>query len=103
MSNDTVLTSANDGIFTITLNRPARRNAVDGPTADALRRAFTEFEESDALKVAILCGAGGNFCAGADLGRGGQIMVVNPSLPVNSVAEFVGEVCALVAVRLPCF
>jgi enoyl-CoA hydratase len=67
MSNDAVLTSANDGIFTITLNRPARRNAVDGPTADALRRAFTEFEESDALKVAILCGAGGNFCAGADL------------------------------------
>lgn len=56
MSNDAVLTSANDGIFTITLNRPARRNAVDGPTADALRRAFTEFEENDALKVAIQIG-----------------------------------------------
>ncbi|MDX1557363.1 MAG: crotonase/enoyl-CoA hydratase family protein [Marinobacter sp.] len=67
MTEEAVLTSANDGIFTITLNRPDKRNAVDGPTADALRRAFTEFEESDVLKVAILCGAGGNFCAGADL------------------------------------
>ena len=67
MTEDAVLTSADDGIFTITLNRPAKRNAVDGPTADALRRAFTEFEENPALKVAILCGAGGNFCAGADL------------------------------------
>jgi len=65
MTEKAVLTSINDGICTITLNRPDRRNAVDGPTADALRRAFTEFEENDALKVAILYGAGGNFCSGA--------------------------------------
>jgi len=67
MTEEVVLTSADDGIFTITLNRPKKRNAVDGPTADALRRAFTQFEQSDVLKVAILYGAGGNFCAGADL------------------------------------
>ncbi len=67
MTATPVLTDATDGIFTITLNRPEHRNAVDRPTADALRRAFVEFEQNDDLKVAILCGAGGNFCAGADL------------------------------------
>lgn len=67
MTEQPVLTSHEDGVFTITLNRPERRNAVDGPTADALRRAFTEFEENDAFRVAVLCGAGGHFCSGADL------------------------------------
>ena len=67
MTEHAVLTSIDEGIYTITLNRPDKRNAVDGPTADALRRAFIEFEENDALKVAVLCGAGGNFCSGADL------------------------------------
>ncbi|MGM0767920.1 MAG: crotonase/enoyl-CoA hydratase family protein [Pseudomonadota bacterium] len=67
MTDHPVLTAVDDGILTITLNRPGKRNAVDRPTASALRRAFTEFEENHALKVAVLCGAGGNFCAGADL------------------------------------
>lgn len=67
MTDQPVLTSLSDGILTITLNRPDQRNAVDRPTADALRRAFTECEENDEVKVAVLAGAGGNFCAGADL------------------------------------
>ena len=67
MNEQSVLTNHHDGICTVTLNRPDKRNAVDGPTADALRRAFTEFEENDTLKVAVLAGAGGNFCSGADL------------------------------------
>lgn len=67
MNEPAVVTSVDEGIYTITLNRPGRRNAVDGPTADALRLAFTEFESNDTFKVAILCGAGGHFCSGADL------------------------------------
>jgi enoyl-CoA hydratase len=51
----------------VTLNRPDARNAVDGPTALALADAFRTFEADDTLKVAILTGAGGHFCAGADL------------------------------------
>lgn len=51
----------------ITLNRPQARNAVDGPAAAALADAFRAFEADDALHVAILTGAGGQFCAGADL------------------------------------
>jgi enoyl-CoA hydratase len=62
-----VRTDTDQGILTITLDHPARRNAVDGPTAAALRQAFERFEADDALLVAVLTGAGGQFCAGADL------------------------------------
>ncbi|WP_430432047.1 crotonase/enoyl-CoA hydratase family protein [Oceanicaulis sp.] len=51
----------------ITLNRPDRRNAVDGPTAAKLADAFRQFDADEGLSVAILTGAGGTFCAGADL------------------------------------
>ena len=54
-------------ICTVTIDRPAVRNAVDGPTATALADAFRRFDADPALAVAILTGAGGTFCAGADL------------------------------------
>jgi enoyl-CoA hydratase len=54
-------------VFTIAMNRPDKRNAVDGPMAAELLRAFEAFEADDSLRVAVLCGAGGHFCAGADL------------------------------------
>ena len=56
-----------DAIATITLHRPECRNAVDGPTAAELRKAFEAFEADDALRVAVLTGCQGHFCAGADL------------------------------------
>jgi enoyl-CoA hydratase len=56
-----------DDICTITMDAPHRRNAVDGPMAAELLAAFEQFEADDALAVAILHGAGGTFCAGADL------------------------------------
>ena len=64
---DDVIYATDGAICTITLNRPERRNAVDGPTALRLSEAFDRFEADAALAVAILTGAGGNFCAGADL------------------------------------
>jgi len=64
---DAVLYDVDEHVCTITLNRPERRNAVDGPMAGALRDAFRAFEEDDDLSVAVLHGAGGTFCAGADL------------------------------------
>ena len=54
-------------VVVVTIDRPARRNAVDGETAVALADAFRAFEADDALAVAVLTGAGGTFCAGADL------------------------------------
>jgi len=59
-------------VCTLTLNRPDKRNAVDGAVAAQLRAAFERFEADDALRVAVLTGAGGHFCAGADLGAVGD-------------------------------
>jgi len=54
-------------IAVVTLDRPEARNAVDGPTAAELAAAFRRFEADESLSVAVLTGAGGIFCAGADL------------------------------------
>ncbi len=57
----------------VTIDRPEARNAVDGPTATALYDAFRTFDGDDGADVAVLTGANGTFCAGADLkqiGRG---------------------------------
>jgi len=51
----------------LTIDRPERRNAVDGATARLLRQGFDEFEADDGARVLVLTGAGGAFCAGADL------------------------------------
>lgn len=56
-----------EGITVITINRPHRRNAIDGPTGKKLTDALLDFERDDTQKVCILCGAGGTFCAGFDL------------------------------------
>jgi len=62
-----VLKAIDGPIVTITLNRPECRNAVDGPTATELRMVFEAFEADPALRVAVLTGSSGHFCAGADL------------------------------------
>ncbi len=54
-------------ITTVILHRPEVRNAVDRDTADALTRAFREFDADPDASVAILWGDGGTFCSGADL------------------------------------
>ena len=54
-------------VTTVVLSRPARRNAVDGATADALAAAFREFDTDPGAAVAVLYGEGGVFCSGADL------------------------------------
>jgi enoyl-CoA hydratase len=54
-------------VWTVTIDRPEVRNAVDGPTAGALADAFRAFDADEEARVAVLTGAGGQFCAGADL------------------------------------
>lgn len=53
-------------VWTIILNRPERRNAIDGPTAEALAAAFRDFEAQAEARIAVLWGRD-SFCAGADL------------------------------------
>jgi enoyl-CoA hydratase len=54
-------------VLVVTINRPHARNAVDSATAEALAEAFLAFDRDDDLHAAILTGAQGTFCAGADL------------------------------------
>jgi len=85
MSLPTVRTERDQRVLVVTIDRPDARNAVDRPTADALFATFTEFDRDDSLDVAVLTGAGGTFCAGADLkavatDRGNRV-VADPEAP----------------------
>jgi len=62
-----VRTERRDDLFLVTITRPEVRNCVDRETAAALATAFREFDGDETLRVAILQGEGGCFCAGADL------------------------------------
>ena len=64
---NSVRTERVDAMLVVTINRPEVRNAIDGPTASALAQIFRDFDVDDALSVAVLTGAGGTFCSGADL------------------------------------
>jgi enoyl-CoA hydratase len=73
-----VLVTREGPVHVVTIDRPEVRNAVDGPTAALLAEAFRSFDEDDSLSVAVLTGAHGTFCAGADLkgigdGRGNRV------------------------------
>ncbi|HEY4001761.1 MAG TPA: crotonase/enoyl-CoA hydratase family protein [Candidatus Xenobia bacterium] len=63
----TVMMERQGPVTTVLLSRPECRNAVDGPTAQALADAFRTFEADPQARVAVLHGLGGTFCAGADL------------------------------------
>ena len=65
MSN--ISTEKIDSVLVVTINRPEVRNAIDGPTAAELAQAFRNFDTDETLAVAVLTGAGGTFCSGADL------------------------------------
>jgi enoyl-CoA hydratase len=54
-------------VTTVVIDRPEARNAVDRATAEELVAAFTAYDADDSQSVAVLTGAGGTFCAGADL------------------------------------
>src|SRR5213592_53237 len=67
MERPGVRSETNGPVTTIILDRLERRNAVDPPTAAALRAAFRAFEKDRTARVAVLWGANGTFCAGYDL------------------------------------
>ena len=64
---DALVVEHDGPVTVVTINRPERRNAVDSVCADRLREAFVAFDAADDRSVAVLTGAGGTFCAGADL------------------------------------
>ena len=70
----TIHIQRNGAVTTVVIDRPEARNAIDRATAQALADAFRAFDADPQASVAVLCGAGGHFCAGADL----KSFVANP-------------------------
>ena len=66
MSNE-VLVDVADGVMTVTLNRPEAKNAANKAVAVGIAAAMDQLDGDDSIRVAILTGAGGTFCAGMDL------------------------------------
>ena len=67
MPDQDVLLSVTDGVASIVLNRPERRNAITGPLVEGLVSAFTSVGERDDVGVVLFHGAEGAFCSGLDL------------------------------------
>lgn len=83
---DTVLIERRGEILVVTINRPEVRNAVDSTTARRLAEVFVDFDDDPSLKVAVLTGAAGTFCAGADLksvGEGSFEPTPPPAIPID--------------------
>ena len=64
---EAVLVTVDDGVAVITINRPQARNAVNGEVARGMAGAIEELDARKDVRVLILTGAGGTFCAGMDL------------------------------------
>src|SRR5438552_1443938 len=64
---DEILTSVADGIATVTMNRPAQRNAMNRAMLDGLRKVIDDLDERRDVRVVVMRGAGLAFCAGMDL------------------------------------
>ncbi len=81
---DALLTSLDGGVLTLTLNRPAKRNALNGEMIDLLHAALERADLDGDVRVVMLKGAGKDFCAGADLDE--LLASVNRSLAENEAS-----------------
>jgi enoyl-CoA hydratase/carnithine racemase len=67
MSGGVLLYDVSDGVATLTLNRPDKRNALNAELVDALKAGLSEAAADGAVRVVAITGAGRDFCSGADL------------------------------------
>jgi enoyl-CoA hydratase/carnithine racemase len=103
MADDVLLTSRDSGVLTLTLNRPHRKNALDAGLWAALREQLTVARDDADVRALVITGAGGAFCAGADLSGGvsaghpldrmrrvNEVALLLHELPVPSIAKVDG-------------
>ncbi|MEU2654543.1 crotonase/enoyl-CoA hydratase family protein [Streptomyces sp. NPDC007325] len=79
MSWTTLHHRVEDGILTVTLDRPDRLNAFTPTMAGELERTFTEVNDNDDVRAVVVTGAGKAFCAGMDLGSDGNVFGLDES------------------------
>src|SRR5256886_17334574 len=75
---ETLIVDRADGVVTVTLNRPEKKNAINGPMWRELIEVFDEVADMPSDRVLVITGAGDGFCSGADLSPGN-----NPDLEVQ--------------------
>lgn len=102
MTEPVLLRADNDGVVTLTLNRPARKNAISDDLWDALRRELTGISRDRAVRALVITGAGDAFCAGADMtdARTGhpldrmhginEVALLLHELPIPAIAKVTG-------------
>ena len=84
-----VLVESNDGVVTVTLNRPEKRNAIDGEIIDGLLAALVQIGSDKTARVVVLAGAGDAFCAGLDMANMGDML--SGDLTADSASEAYDE------------
>lgn len=84
MSYETLMTGCEDGVMTVTLNRPDRLNAFTHTMMTELLALFDAIDADDDVRAVIVTGAGRGFCAGADLGGGGATFDSTGGEPANT-------------------
>ena len=87
---DLILTENRDGVLVVTLNRPAKKNAINTQMWIDLRETFRSAATDDDVSCMLLCGAGDNFCAGVDLSSFGDV-AEGQEHPFESAARAVVE------------
>ena len=85
------VTRTENGVVTLTLNRPNVKNAITPSMWEPLRQIFQEIRETESDRALVITGAGGEFCAGADLGEGDNAF----AHPLNSMHEVNAAALAL--------
>jgi len=99
---ESIRVERNEGLVAVTLDRPEKKNAIDGRTWLELEKTFAELALDPEARAVILRGAGGNFSAGADLsgGKKGQGLTGRPVQPIVSEMRVMGDIILNLA-RLP--
>ncbi|WP_433027456.1 enoyl-CoA hydratase/isomerase family protein [Actinomycetospora sp. CA-053990] len=91
MADEVLLAHRESGVLTLTLNRPERRNAIDGPMWEALRAGFERARDDPETRVVVITGAGGAFCAGADLSAKREGHPLDRMRAINEIALLLHE------------
>ncbi|WP_052423984.1 enoyl-CoA hydratase/isomerase family protein [Nonomuraea candida] len=97
MSGGAVLLERDGAAAVVTINRPERRNALDGKTKTELRGALEDVAGDDAVRAVLLTGAGGAFCAGQDLAEHAAALRADPAHAFDTVEEDYAPVVRLLA------
>ena len=102
MEETPVLAALDGGVFTLTLNRPQRLNAMSNALIEAMIRELARAKDDPAIRAVLLTGTGRGFCAGADLAGGGTIDPNGaPDLGVNMDRLFNPMIRAMRALPKP--